>query len=304
MRMTPRLFGPYELQSLIGVGGMGEVWRARDTRRDRLVAIKLLPESLANDREFTQRFRRESEVAARLREPHVIPIHDYGEIDGRLFIEMRLVDGRDLAGLLQEGPLPPARAVAFVAQIADALDSAHADGLVHRDIKPSNVIVTANDFVYVVDFGIARSLGSTRTALTITGATVGTLDYMAPERFTHEPIDGRTDVYSLACLLCECLTGQRPFPGTDLPSLLYATCTWSRRGRASSSRACRPSWTRSSPRAWRSGARTASPRRASWRSRRRRRSPRRRPDRFPRPRRRRRAARPPSRHPQLRTPAR
>ncbi|NYJ04386.1 serine/threonine-protein kinase [Petropleomorpha daqingensis] len=220
--MTPRLFGPYELQSLIGVGGMGEVWRARDTRRDRLVAIKLLPESLANDREFTQRFRRESEVAARLREPHVIPIHDYGEIDGRLFIEMRLVDGRDLAGLLQEGPLPPARAVAFVAQIADALDSAHADGLVHRDIKPSNVIVTANDFVYVVDFGIARSLGSTRTALTITGATVGTLDYMAPERFTHEPIDGRTDVYSLACLLCECLTGQRPFPGTDLPSLLYA----------------------------------------------------------------------------------
>jgi serine/threonine-protein kinase len=222
MRMTPRLFGPYELESLIGVGGMGEVWRARDTRRDRLVAIKLLPESLANDREFTQRFRRESEVAARLREPHVIPIHDYGEIDGRLFIEMRLVDGRDVAGLLQEGPLPPARAVAIVCQIADALDSAHADGLVHRDIKPSNVIVTANDFVYVVDFGIARSLGSTRTALTITGATVGTLDYMAPERFTHEPIDGRTDVYSLACLLCECLTGQRPFPGTDLPSLLYA----------------------------------------------------------------------------------
>jgi YVTN family beta-propeller protein len=222
MRMTPRLFGPYELESLIGVGGMGEVWRARDTRRDRLVAIKLLPESLAHDREFTSRFRRESEVAARLREPHVIPIHDYGEIDGRLFIEMRLVDGRDLSGLLQEGPLPPARAVAVVSQIADALDAAHADGLVHRDVKPSNVLVTANDFVYVVDFGIARSIGSTRTALTISGATVGTLDYMAPERFTNEPIDGRTDVYSLACLLCECLTGQRPYQGTDLPSLLYA----------------------------------------------------------------------------------
>ena len=222
MRMTPRLFGPYELESLIGVGGMGEVWRARDTRRDRLVAIKLLPESLAHDREFTSRFRRESEVAARLREPHVIPIHDYGEIDGRLFIEMRLVDGHDLAGLLAEGPLPPARAVAIVSQIAEALDAAHADGLVHRDVKPSNVLVTANDFVYVVDFGIARSVGSTRTALTITGATVGTLDYMAPERFTNEPIDGRTDVYSLACLLCECLTGQRPYSGTDLPSLLYA----------------------------------------------------------------------------------
>src|SRR5690242_19405440 len=222
MRMTPRQFGPYELQSLIGVGGMGEVWRARDTRRDRLVAIKLLPESLANDREFTNRFRRESEVAARLREPHVIPIHDYGEIDGRLFIEMRLVDGRDLAGLLEDGPLPPARAVAIVSQIADALEAAHADGLVHRDVKPSNVLVTANDFVYVVDFGIARSIGSTRTALTISGATVGTLDYMAPERFTNEPINCRTDVYSLACLLSECLTGQRPYPGNDLPSLLYA----------------------------------------------------------------------------------
>src|SRR3954453_8523878 len=220
--MALRLFGPYELESLIGVGGMGEVWRARDTRRDRLVAIKLLPESLAHDREFTQRFRRESEVAARLREPHVIPIHDYGEIDGRLYIEMRLVDGKDLAGLLQDGPLPPARAVAFIAQIAEALDAAHADGLVHRDVKPSNVLVTTNDFVYVVDFGIARSIGSTRTALTISGATVGTLDYMAPERFTNEPIDGRTDVYSLACLLCECLTGQRPFQGPDLPSLLYA----------------------------------------------------------------------------------
>src|SRR3954471_16124458 len=222
MRMMPRLFGPYELQTLIGVGGMGEVWRARDTRRDRLVAIKLLPESLATDREFTGRFRRESEVAARLREPHVIPIHDYGEIDGRLFIEMRLVDGRDLAGVLEGGPLAPARAVAIVSQIADALESAHADGLVHRDVKPSNVLVTANDFVYVVDFGIARSIGSTRTALTIRGAPVATLDYRAPERFTNEPIDGRTDIYSLACLLCECLTGQRPFPGNDLPSLLYA----------------------------------------------------------------------------------
>src|SRR4051794_6924710 len=220
--MALRLFGPYELEPLIGVGGVGGVGGAGDPRRDRLVAIKLLPESLAHDREFTQRFRRESEVAARLREPHVIPIHDYGEIDGRLYIEMRLVDGRDLSGLLQDGPLPPARAVAIVSQIADALDAAHADGLVHRDIKPSNVLVTANDFVYVVDFGIARSLGSTRTALTISGATVGTLDYMAPERFTNEPIDGRTDIYSLACLLCECLTGQRPFLGTDLPSLLYA----------------------------------------------------------------------------------
>jgi serine/threonine-protein kinase len=220
--MTPRQFGHYELQTLIGVGGMGEVWRAQDTRRDRWVALKLLPESLSQDPEYLSRFRRESHVAAQLREPHIIPIHDYGEIDGRLFIDMRLVDGRDLSELLTEGPLPPARAVMLLAQVADALTAAHADGLVHRDVKPSNVLVTGNDFVYVVDFGIARSVGSSRTSLTITGATVGTLDYMAPERFTNQPLDGRVDVYSLACVLAECLTATRPFHGEDLPALLYA----------------------------------------------------------------------------------
>ena len=220
--MTGRQFGHYELESLVGVGGMGEVWRATDTRRDRTVALKLLPEALGNDADFINRFRRESHVAARLREPHVVPIHDYGEIDGRLFIDMRLVDGRDLGVILKDGPIAPARAVALMSQVADALEAAHADGLVHRDIKPSNVLVTANDFVYVVDFGIARSIGSTRTSLTMTGATVGTLDYMAPERFTNQPLDGRVDVYSLACVLAECLTATRPFPGEDLASLLYA----------------------------------------------------------------------------------
>ncbi|NEM05244.1 serine/threonine-protein kinase [Geodermatophilus normandii] len=220
--MCPREFGPYLLEEVLGVGGMGEVWRARDTRRERLVALKLLPENLNGDPEFASRFRRESHVAARLREPHVIPIHDYGEIDGRLFIDMRLVDGRDLGALLAEGPLPPHRTVALLSQVADALEAAHADHLVHRDVKPSNVLVTATDFVYVVDFGIARSVGSTRTSLTITGATVGTLDYMAPERFTDQPIDGRVDVYSLACVLAQCLTGRRPFRGEDLPALLYA----------------------------------------------------------------------------------
>jgi YVTN family beta-propeller protein len=220
--MCPRQFGPYLLEELLGVGGMGEVWRARDTRRERLVALKLLPENLNGDPEFASRFRRESHVAARLREPHVIPIHDYGEIDGRLFIDMRLVDGRDLGALLEDGPLSPQRTVALLSQVADALEAAHADSLVHRDVKPSNVLVTPTDFVYVVDFGIARSIGSTRTSLTITGATVGTLDYMAPERFTDQPIDGRVDVYSLACVLAQCLTGRRPFRGEDLPALLYA----------------------------------------------------------------------------------
>ena len=218
----PREFGRYLLEEMVGAGGMGEVWRARDTRFDRLVALKLLPESLNRDAEFASRFRRESHVAARLREPHVVPIHDFGEIDGRLYIDMRLVDGRDLGRILEDGPLPPERALTLLGQVADALEAAHADGLVHRDVKPSNVLVTPNDFVYVVDFGIARSVGSTRTSLTITGATVGTLDYMAPERFTDQPIDGRVDVYSLACVLAQTLTARKPFGGEDLPALLYA----------------------------------------------------------------------------------
>ena len=221
--MLPRQFGPYELHELIGVGGMGEVHRALDTRRDRWVALKLLPLALGRDEEYLTRFRRESLLAARLRDPHVVPIHDFGEIDGRLFLDMRLVDGEDLGALLaREGPQPPGRAVHLVSQLAEALDDAHAQGLVHRDVKPSNALVTRNDFLYVVDFGIARPMGATRTSLTLTGVTVGTLDYMAPERFTNRPVDARTDVYSLSCLLHEVLTGRRPFPGQDLPSLMYA----------------------------------------------------------------------------------
>ncbi|MBW0118844.1 serine/threonine-protein kinase, partial [Pseudonocardia abyssalis] len=221
--MISRQFGQYVVQDLLGSGGMGEVYRAHDTRRDREVALKLLPELFSGDEEYTRRFRRESHVAARLREPHVIPIHDFGEIDGRLFIDMRLVDGRDIGQILTEdGALPPTRAVHIISQIAEALDAAHADGLVHRDVKPSNVLVTANDFVYVVDFGIARSIGTARTSLTMTGATIGTLDYMAPERFSNQPVDCRADVYSLACLLYECLTATRPFAGEDLPALMYA----------------------------------------------------------------------------------
>ncbi|MGD9527508.1 MAG: protein kinase, partial [Pseudonocardia sp.] len=217
-----REFGQYRIESLIGRGGMGEVHRAYDTRRDRPVALKLLPSVLSEDPEYQRRFRRESYTVARLREPHVIPIHDYGEIDDQLYIDMRLVDGRSLAALLGEhGALPPARAVQLISQVAEALDAAHADGLVHRDVKPSNVLVTSNDFVYVVDFGIAHAIGQTRSHMTRTGATIGTLDYMAPERFENRTIDCRTDVYSLACVLHECLTGVKPYPGADLPALMY-----------------------------------------------------------------------------------
>ena len=215
--------GNYRIDYLLASGGMGEVYKAYDTRRDRYVALKLLPEALSGDQEYLKRFQRESHVAARLREPHVIPIHDFGEIDGRLFIDMRLVDGIDIRMLLDEnGPIAPQRAVKLLSQVAEALDAAHADDLVHRDIKPSNILVTPSDFVYVVDFGIARLIGARQTSLTITGATIGTMDYMAPERFAGHVVDGRADVYSLACVLHECLTATTPFRGKDVPSLIYA----------------------------------------------------------------------------------
>lgn len=218
-------FGPYRLEELIGRGGMGEVHRAFDMRRNRTVALKRLPPELAADPRFRVRFRRESELAARLAEPHVIPIHDFGEIDGRLFIDMRLVTGSDLGDLLHDGgPLPPARAVGVIGQVAAALDAAHAEGLVHRDVKPSNVLVTPTDFAYLVDFGVAREVDGGQTALTTTGSTVGTLAYLAPERFEGRG-DHRVDVYALACVLYESLTGSRPFPATSLPALLHAHLT-------------------------------------------------------------------------------
>src|ERR1700753_4364258 len=168
--MTPRQVGNYRLDGLLGSGGMGEVYTAYDTLRDRYVALKLLPEAFSDDREYLKRFQRESHVAARMREPHVIPIHDFGEIDGQLFIDMRLVDGADIGALLDtNGRIAPQRAVYLISQVAQALDAAHADHLVHRDIKPSNILVTLSDFVYVVDFGIARSIGGSETALTING---------------------------------------------------------------------------------------------------------------------------------------
>ncbi|MDW5611493.1 serine/threonine-protein kinase [Mycolicibacterium sp. D5.8-2] len=208
-------FGPYELQSVIGVGGMGEVYRAYDTARERMVAIKLLRPEMAADHSFQERFRRESRVAARLQEPHVIPVHDFGEIDGVLYIDMRLVEGASLKDVLRaEGALPPARAVSILRQVAAALDAAHANGLVHRDIKPENVLLTPDDFAYLVDFGIAH--GGGEASVTSTGLVVGSSAYMAPERFSGERGGPASDVYSLACLLYESLTGRAPFEAADV----------------------------------------------------------------------------------------
>jgi hypothetical protein len=219
------MFGPYRLDGLLGRGGMGEVHRAYDTEQDRTVALKVLPAALSADPGFRERFRREAKVASQLTDPHVVPIHRHGEIDGQLFLDMRLVDGEDLAAVLRRGPLAPEAAVRMVEQVASALDAAHDAGLVHRDVKPSNIFLTrarpgSPRFAYLGDFGIARE--SAGPQLTATGVTLGTLDYMAPERFTGGVVDARSDVYALACLLHEALTGASPFEGDTLPRLMHA----------------------------------------------------------------------------------
>ncbi|CAN5444375.1 bifunctional serine/threonine-protein kinase/transporter substrate-binding domain-containing protein [soil metagenome] len=213
-------FGHYELLELLGRGGMGQVFRAHDTVTDRVVALKVLPAHVAGDPIFQQRFRREAHAAAGLSDPHVVPIHGYGEIDGQLYLDMRLIDGDDLGTVLAEtgGPFTPERAVMIIEQVASALESAHSVGLVHRDVKPSNIFLSARDFVYLIDFGIART--TSQTGLTSAGSTLGTMAYMAPERFKTGQSDPRSDIYALTCVLHECLTGRRPYEGESLEQQL------------------------------------------------------------------------------------
>ena len=212
--MDGTAFGDYRLHELLGNGGMGEVYKAYDTTAERMVALKVLPPQYTADDEYRNRFLREGKAVASLHEPHVIPTHRIGEIDGRLFVDMALIDGIDVRKILaRTGPMTPERAVHVIEQAASALDAAHNQGLVHRDVKPSNLLVTTNDFTYLIDLGVA---GVSDEPLNRTGLAIGTYAYMAPERFTDGRSDARVDVYALACVLSECLTGARPFPGTTV----------------------------------------------------------------------------------------
>ena len=217
--------GGYRVEALIGHGGMGAVYRAKDLRLGRTVALKLLAEELVGDERLRERFLAESRLAASIDHPGIVPIFEADDADGVLYIAMRYVDGGDLAALLRrEGPLAPERAIDLVTQLAAALDAAHARGLVHRDVKPSNALVAVDggtEHVYLADFGLTKH-SALRGGAATTGQMVGTLDYVAPEQIRGDPIDGRADLYSLGCVLFECLTGETPYPRRSEVATIYA----------------------------------------------------------------------------------
>jgi serine/threonine-protein kinase len=223
-----RRIAGYLIESEIGRGGMAVVYRARDLRLERTVALKLLAPELARNDTFRKRFTHESQVAAAIDHPHIVPVFEAGETDGVLYIAMRYVAGSDLRRLLDlRGPLPLPDAVRIAAQVASALDAAHDHGLVHRDVKPGNILIAEGidsdhpEHVYLTDFGLTKKSLSL-TGFTSVGQFVGTLDYVAPEQIAGRPVDGRCDVYSLACVVYESIAGRPPFLRDDDMALLWA----------------------------------------------------------------------------------
>jgi hypothetical protein len=213
-------FAGYRVESLVGRGGMGVVYRAWDLSLERPVALKLIAPELADDERFRARFLREPRLAASLDHPGVVPIYEAGEWERQLYLAMRFVEGSDLKSVLQrEGKLSPERALVVLAQVADALDAAHRRELVHRDVKPANVLLDEDGHAYLTDFGITKQLGAVSTD---TGRMLGTLDYLAPEQIRGEDVDGRTDGYALGCVLYECLAGTPPFRRSSEAESLWA----------------------------------------------------------------------------------
>jgi streptogramin lyase/tRNA A-37 threonylcarbamoyl transferase component Bud32 len=222
------MVGGYRIDSLIGRGGMSVVYLAEDAHLGRRVALKFLPPDLAQDSQFRERFVRESRLAASLEHPNIVTVYDAREADGQLYLAMRYVAGTDLKRLIaSDGPLDPERTISILSQAASALDAAHAEGLIHRDVKPGNILIAprpdpaSRDRVYLSDFGLTKRATS-ESGITATGQFVGTLDYAAPEQFEGKALDSRADVYSLGCVLYECLTGEVPHPRDNQAALVYA----------------------------------------------------------------------------------
>ena len=214
-------FAGYRLETVVGRGGMGVVYRATELALDRPVALKLIAPDLVDDASFRERFLRESRLAAALDHAGILPVYAAGAQDGQLFLATRFVEGRDMRSLLLEhGPLEPERALHLIGQVGDALDAAHARKLVHRDVKPGNVLVDGVDHCYLCDFGLTQQLGAGGT--TGTGHLAGTLEYLAPEQIRGGELDGRTDQYALACMLYELLSGSPPFRRETEAQTLWA----------------------------------------------------------------------------------
>jgi serine/threonine protein kinase len=218
------VFAGHRLDGIAGRGGMGVVYKATHLALDRVVALKLIAPEISGDEQFRGRFKQESMTAAALDHPHVVPIYDAGEEQGQLYVTMRHVPGTDLRALIEQGALPPAEAASIVAQTADALDAAHERGLVHRDVKPGNILIEdrgGKRHAYLTDFGLTKH-AATDSGMTKTGMFVGTLDYIAPEQLQGQAVDARTDVYSLACVLYQAVTGEVPYPRDSEPSKMWA----------------------------------------------------------------------------------
>ena len=210
----------YRIDGVLGQGGMGTVYEATQLSLDRVVALKLLAAHLSDDVGFRERFRREGQVQARLEHPHIVTVYEAGETEHGLFIAMRLVRGRTLKNLITTRELDVGRTLKILTPVADALDEAHAIGLIHRDIKPQNVLVGDRDHAFLADFGLTK--GTTETSLTKTGHFVGTFDYIPPEQINGERATAASDIYSLAGVLYECLTGEVPYPKPAEAAVLYA----------------------------------------------------------------------------------
>jgi eukaryotic-like serine/threonine-protein kinase len=218
--MTTRVLGGrYEIDSVLGRGGMAEVYLGTDRVLGRRVAVKVLEPQFARDASFVARFRREAQSAAALNHPNVVNVFDTGSDDGTHFIVMEYVQGKTLSQIIQDAPLLPERAVEIAQSVAEALAFAHENGIIHRDVKPGNIMLTPNGDVKVMDFGIARA--TTSESLTQTATVLGTATYFSPEQAQGEPVDARSDVYSLGCVLYEMLTGQPPFTGDSPVAIAY-----------------------------------------------------------------------------------